>query len=133
MARKRWTIDELKSISDKDFIVALLNERKNECTNAYAPLSLRLTATIARLQAGTLMPEFAKTLEKSKAWEVTDEDVVQVASRLGKKISYEQAEQIRGKLDLDKIQEAALGGTEMEHQTEYAWHEIEKQMREMKW
>lgn len=52
--RKRWTIEELREYGDKDFIVAVLTERRNDCTNTYSPLYERLTATMKRLEQDKL-------------------------------------------------------------------------------
>lgn len=52
--RKRWTIEELINTSDKDFILILLNERRNACTNPYSLLYIRLTATIKRVEQDKL-------------------------------------------------------------------------------
>ena len=48
--RKRWTISDLINTSDKDFILTLLAERRDSCTNLYSPLCERLTATIKRVE-----------------------------------------------------------------------------------
>ena len=50
---RRWTSRELRTVSDRDFVLTLLNERKNSLTNPYAPLSRRLAATIAGLERAT--------------------------------------------------------------------------------
>jgi hypothetical protein len=50
----RFTIKQLKDMDDVLFIATLLNERKNSCTNPYAPLTQRLDATLSRLEHGTL-------------------------------------------------------------------------------
>lgn len=54
MNHYRFTINQLKEITDKDFLMTLLNERKNSLSNPYSPLSQRLNATIARLEHGTI-------------------------------------------------------------------------------
>ena len=48
---KRWTIAELKLLTDRDFIMAILHERRATITNVYSPLSQRLIATWKRLEA----------------------------------------------------------------------------------
>lgn len=40
--RHRFTIEDLKKMSDDEVIRILVNERINELTNPYAPLSERL-------------------------------------------------------------------------------------------
>jgi len=40
--KHRWTIKELKETSDVDIIKTLINERRNELTNPYTPISSRL-------------------------------------------------------------------------------------------
>lgn len=49
MAR-RWTLKELQSLSDVNFISGILEERKHTCTNPYAPLTERINATQNRLE-----------------------------------------------------------------------------------
>lgn len=39
----RWTINELKEITDKKLILSLIAERKSNLTNIYAPLYRRLS------------------------------------------------------------------------------------------
>ena len=39
----RYTIKELKEISHKQLILALINERKERLTNNYSPLNKRLS------------------------------------------------------------------------------------------
>lgn len=50
----RFTIRQLKEITDQQFLITLLNERLNSCTNPYAPLSQRIKATISHLEHGEL-------------------------------------------------------------------------------
>lgn len=50
---KRWTLDELSKTSDRQFLLTLLNERKEKCTNPYAPLTQRIDATLRRLENGS--------------------------------------------------------------------------------
>jgi len=38
----RFTIKELKDLSNKQLIFRLINERQEDCTNIYAPLYQRL-------------------------------------------------------------------------------------------
>ena len=40
--RFRWTIKELKEVTNKKLIQTLIVERKSDCTNIYAPLYKRL-------------------------------------------------------------------------------------------
>jgi hypothetical protein len=47
---KRYTIKELQDMTDREFIMAVLDERASKCTNVYAPLSQRIHATRTRLQ-----------------------------------------------------------------------------------
>ena len=52
--KHRWTIKELKETSDVDIIKTLINERRNELTNPYTPISSRLAklpATVDSLVA----------------------------------------------------------------------------------
>ena len=43
MAHFRWTIAELKEVTNKKLIQALIVERKTSCTNYYSPLYHKLT------------------------------------------------------------------------------------------
>ena len=52
MSRKRWKMDELKKISNAKFIMDLLQERRNECTNPYSPLYQRITEAIEWVMPG---------------------------------------------------------------------------------
>ena len=47
---KRWTKQELETISDKDFIIQILNERRWQLTNFYSPLFVKISEVINRLQ-----------------------------------------------------------------------------------
>ena len=40
---ERWTIRQLNSLSDLEFAAAILIERRNRCTNACSPLSMKLS------------------------------------------------------------------------------------------
>lgn len=67
----------------------------------------------------------------SNAWETTYDDVLNVAHRMGKKLSGDQTDTIYDNLDHFKIEDAALNGNDIQKQTEYAYEEIERQMKEM--
>lgn len=69
----------------------------------------------------------------SLAWETTDEDVANVLSRLHPSRTYTVKEtiQILGNLDHNKIEKAALYGNDIDEQTNYAYDEIEKQLKKM--
>lgn len=45
----RWTIERLNSLSNIDFAIAILNERRSSLTNYYSPLSQKLGETILAL------------------------------------------------------------------------------------
>lgn len=45
-----YTMEELKTQTDKQFVLQILLEKKAKCTNYYTPLSIRLKTTIARLE-----------------------------------------------------------------------------------
>lgn len=47
--KKRWTIKELDKINDKDFIKAILRERKSEL-HPYAPLARRINKVLKKLK-----------------------------------------------------------------------------------
>lgn len=46
---KRWTIKELKEISDIEFAIIELQERKNRLSNPYSPLAEKINQVIATL------------------------------------------------------------------------------------
>lgn len=46
---KRWTIKELKEISDIEFVIIELQERKNRLSNPYSPLAEKINQVIATL------------------------------------------------------------------------------------
>jgi hypothetical protein len=57
---KRWTIKELTEMTDREFLIGILDERISHCTNPYAPLALRIGATRARLTAVLPDPRTSK-------------------------------------------------------------------------
>jgi enamine deaminase RidA (YjgF/YER057c/UK114 family) len=62
------------------------------------------------------------------AFEISVEDVGNVLD--AHRIGYD-ADELHGNLDHDAIEEAALWGDNMEEQTNYAYQEIEKQLKEI--
>jgi hypothetical protein len=54
---KRWTIKELQGMSDRAFVMAVLRERKQSCTNPNAPLTRRLDATLTRLERADILED----------------------------------------------------------------------------
>jgi len=46
----RWTIKQLKEISDIDFAIMELQERKNKLSNPYSPLAEKISKVIATLE-----------------------------------------------------------------------------------
>jgi len=46
----RYTIEELKTMTDAEFLAAVLRERKSTCTNYYSPLSVHLKGLIDRVE-----------------------------------------------------------------------------------
>ena len=46
----RYTIDDLQTMSDKELVLSVINERKDKCSNYYSPLYRRLTQTYFRLE-----------------------------------------------------------------------------------
>lgn len=65
--------------------------------------------------------------ELATAWETTVEDVENVLKNMGADVS--RAAQYHDDLDFDAIVKAALHGNAMEEQTDYAYQEIERQLR----
>lgn len=61
-------------------------------------------------------------------FEVTTDDIVIVAARLGKALSVEQASDIMDELDLSEIESAAEYGNDLEEQTSLVYEEINKQL-----
>jgi hypothetical protein len=49
MARHRWTIQELDTMSDAEIVRRLVRERLDDATNPYAPLTIRLTKIAERI------------------------------------------------------------------------------------
>ena len=47
----RWTIKELGEIDDIGFAIAILNERRTELTNPYAPLAKKIEEAIKTLES----------------------------------------------------------------------------------
>ena len=45
-----WTIKKLNEISDIDFAITILNERRNRLTNMYSPLSQKIGRVINTLE-----------------------------------------------------------------------------------
>ena len=66
----------------------------------------------------------------SNAFEVTPDDVLNVVHRMGKKISGDKAHEIHNALDHFKIEEEALRANDLDAQTDAAYQEIERQIRE---
>lgn len=66
----------------------------------------------------------------SKAWETTDEDVLNVIQGMGNTASEDIVQGILSTLDQYSIESAALYGNSMEDQTNYAYEEIKKQIIE---
>jgi len=65
----------------------------------------------------------------SMAWETTLEDVENVLRRMGRKLRPESVRVLYEDLDQATIEKAALYGDSMEKQTEYAYDEIERQLK----
>lgn len=64
---KRWTIKQLKEISDVDFAIEIMHERKSNLTNYYSPLYKRILEAINGLRKEKLAKEkLIKYLEKEK-------------------------------------------------------------------
>lgn len=66
----------------------------------------------------------------SMAWETTIDDVMNVFTEDGEKITREKAEEVLNNLDHDRIEKAALYGDDMLEQVKYAKIEIQKQIVE---
>jgi sporulation-control protein spo0M len=66
--------------------------------------------------------------ENNRAWETTDQDIVNVMGNHDHDITDERAQEILEKIDITAVEGAALRGDEMEQQTHYAYGEIERQL-----
>jgi len=66
----------------------------------------------------------------SNAFEVTTDDVLIVVHRMGKKISGDKAHEIHNALDHYKIEDEALRANDLDTQTDAAYDEIERQIKE---
>ena len=49
MSKHRWTIEELKSVNDAQFAMAILMERRSALSNPNTPFAQRLTSVINTL------------------------------------------------------------------------------------
>lgn len=64
---RRWTIKQLKEISDFDFAIEILHERKMTLTNYYAPLYKKICDVIRNLKTEKNQKEkLIKYLEEEK-------------------------------------------------------------------
>ena len=67
----------------------------------------------------------------SLAWETTVDDILNVFRKMGHEGTEEQARQILDNvIDFDRVEQAALCGDEMDDQVEYAYADIEEQIKE---
>jgi len=66
----------------------------------------------------------------SNAFEITPDDVLNVIHRMGKKIDDDKCEEIHNELNLPLVEHEALKALNLEEQTEAAYQEIERQIRE---
>jgi len=64
------------------------------------------------------------------AFEITVDDVAAVMGRMGCG-STERADELHAILDMDTVVNAALWADDMDDQTEYAYDEIEKQLKKL--
>ena len=46
MSKHRWTIEELKSVNDAKFAMAILMERRSELSNPYTPFAPVVTVLL---------------------------------------------------------------------------------------
>lgn len=47
---ERYTIKYMEQVKDIEFIIEILRDRKNKCTNYYSPLSIKLKEIISQLE-----------------------------------------------------------------------------------
>jgi hypothetical protein len=65
----------------------------------------------------------------SNAWETTSDDVLNVIHKMGRKATSDTVETIFDSLDHFEIEHSAMQANDLETQTEYAYVEIERQIR----
>lgn len=47
--RRRWSIKALESLTDRDLVLSLIDERMSDCKNVYAPMYRRLVVARRRI------------------------------------------------------------------------------------
>jgi ribosomal protein L12E/L44/L45/RPP1/RPP2 len=67
----------------------------------------------------------------SQAWETTEDDVETVLKAHGIQVSSTRLTRIHDELDMGAIEAAALCGDDMDEQTNYAYQDMEDQLKEM--
>lgn len=71
----RYTIKQLNAMSEKEFAISVLEERRDSLTNPYSPLSEKLRKTIKALEAENEQPVRIEELcEKMKECATTTSD-----------------------------------------------------------
>lgn len=64
-------------------------------------------------------------------YEVTSDDIITVASRLGKDLTVDQAFDIMDELDFSEIERVVKYNVSLEDQTNAVYSELEKQLKEI--
>jgi hypothetical protein len=89
---ERWNMEKLSKISDLDFAVAILIERENGLTNAYAPLGVKIGETVKYLkQLSETIKEVRETAETYASIDGAHHKtygLVKIAKRLGSKMQF---------------------------------------------
>ena len=89
---ERWNMERLTKISDLDFAVAILIERENGLTNAYAPLGVKIGEAVKYLeQLGETIKEVRETAETYAVIDGAHHKtygLVKIAKRLGSRMLF---------------------------------------------
>lgn len=56
----RYTIKDMENMSDRQFIVNILEERRGKCTNPYSPLCERLNKVICMVENNSDLGDWGK-------------------------------------------------------------------------
>ena len=89
---KRWKMKEMEQMSALDFAVAILIERGNGLTNAYAPLGVKIGEAVKYLeQLGETIKEVRETAETYAVIDGAHHKtygLVKIAKRLGSRMLF---------------------------------------------
>ena len=87
-----WTMKQMDKMSELDFAIAILNERRNKLTNIYSPLSVKIGKTVKYLeQLSETIKEVRETAETYASIDGAHHKtygLVNIAKRLGSKMQF---------------------------------------------